>query len=296
MARILVHLPLNISRAIEEMLKDFGRGMKQKHGIELEIANLHKCLAAGGQGQGRDQESLPDLLIGNANYILQLAGDNLAEHVRPLAGRFLLRPELVRAGFADSQGYFHPFTIVPFAIFYNPQVVKEEELPRVWADLLDAAWRGRILMPAEHHMAPKMIKAFMQAYYPEKAAALEQNMVFAGAPINVVNAVDEGHYPLGITNVTFARVSRNKNISMLWPEDGLFCMPLVMVWHKKADDRLLEVGDYLLSDRVQEYLALQTFVPVSGAVHTPPALIENNFNLIWRGWDDFINILQGAMA
>ncbi len=296
MARVLVHLPLNISRAIEEMLKDFGRGMKQKYGIGLEIANLHKCLAAGGQGRNWDLESLPDLLIGNANYILRLAGNNLAEHVRPLAGRFSLRPELVRAGFADSQGYFHPFTIVPFAIFYNPQVVKEEELPRVWADLLDIAWRGRILMPAEHHMAPKMIRALMQAYYPEKAAALEQNMVFAGAPINVVNAVDEGHYPLGITNVTFARVSRNKNISMLWPEDGLFCMPLVMVWHKKADDRLLAIGDYLLSDRVQEYLALQTFVPVSGAVHTPTALVEKNFNLIWGGWDDFINILRGAMG
>lgn len=32
-------------------------------------------------------------------------------------------------------------------------------------------------------------------------------------------------------------------------------LPQVMVWSKKADDRLLEIGDYLLSSRVQEYLA-----------------------------------------
>lgn len=296
MARVLVHLPLNISRAIEEMLKDFGRGMKQKHGIKLEIANLHKCFAAGGQGRDGDQEGLPDLLIGNANYILQLAGDNLVEHVRPLAGRFSLRPELVRAGFADSQGYFHPFTIVPFAIFYNPHVVKEEDLPRVWADLLDAAWRGKILMPAEHHMAAENDQGPHAGLLSGKGSCPGAEYGFCRGCINVVNAVDQGHYPLGITNVTFARVSRNKNISMLWPEDGLFCMPLVMVWHKKAEDRLLAIGDYLLSDRVQEYLALQTFVPVSSAVHTPPALIENNFNLIWRGWADFINILQGTLG
>ncbi|MDD4334943.1 MAG: ABC transporter substrate-binding protein [Desulfotomaculaceae bacterium] len=296
MAKVLVHLPLNISRAIEEMLKDFGREMKQKHGIKLEVENLHKCMAADEKSKDMRIDNAPDLLVGNANYILKFAGSNLEEHIRPLPGRFPLRPELAKAGFADSRGYFHPFVIVPFAIFYNPNVVREGELPQVWADLLDASWREKILMPAQHHMAPKMIQALIQAYYPEKIAALRQNMVFDGAPINVVNAVDEGRYPLGITNVTFARVSRNKNISMLWPRDGLFCMPLVMVWNKKADDRLLEIGDYLLSSRVQEYLALQTFVPVSTAVNIPQVLIENNFNLIWRGWDDFINVLKGVIG
>lgn len=294
MAKVLVHLPLNISRAIEEMLKDFGREMEQKHGIKLDVASQHQCAPADKQDKDMEKDAIPDLLVGNVNYFYKFPGNYLEEHFRPLPGRFPLRPELAGAGFADPRGYFHPFVIIPFAIFYNPDVLGEKELPQVWADLLDARWRGKILMPAEHHMAPKMIRAFMQAYYPERFAALRQNLVYDDAPINVVNAVDEGRYPLGITNISFARVSRNKNIRLLWPRDGMFCMPQVMVWSKKADDRLLEIGDYLLSSPVQEYLTLQTFVPVSAAVDIPQVLTEHDFSLSWRGWDDFLNAIKGS--
>ncbi len=294
MPKVLVHLPLNISRAIEEMLKEFGREMIQKHGIKLEIESQHQCAPADKQDKDVDKNATPDLLVGNVNYFLRFPENYLEKHFRPLTGRFPLRPGLARARFADPGGYFHPFVIIPFAIFYNPDVLKEKELPQVWADLLDTHWQGKILMPARHHMAPKMIQALMRAYYPEKQAALRQNMVFDDAPINVVNAVDQGRYPLGITNISFARISRNKNIRLLWPRDGLFCMPLVMVWSKKTDDRLLEIGDYLLSRRVQEYLALQTFVPVSAAVDIPQVLTENNYSLNWRGWDDFLNALKGS--
>lgn len=294
MAKVLVHLPLNISRAIEEMLKDFGREMEQKHGIKLDVKSQHQYGAADKQGKGMVKDAIPDLLVGNVNYFLRFPENYLEEHFRPLPGRFPLRPELTGAGFADPRGYFHPFVIIPFAIFYNPDVLEEKDLPQVWADLLDARWRGKILMPAEHHMAPKMVRALMQAYYSERFAAFRQNLVYDDAPINVVNAVDEGRYPLGITNISFARVSRNKKIRLLWPRDGMFCMPQVMVWSKKADDRLLEIGDYLLSSGVQEYLTLQTFVPVSAAVDIPQVLTEHNFILSWRGWDDFLNAIKGA--
>lgn len=299
MAKVFVHLPLNISRAMEEMLKEFGREMGKKHGIKVEVESQHQCTPdndlLGNNESGKDTDvSIPDLVVGQANYFLKFPNNYLEEHFRPLPGRFPLRPELAEAGFGDPKGYFHPFVIIPFAIFYNPDVLEEKELPRVWEDLLDSRWQGKILMPGKHHMAPKMVRALMQAYYPERLAALRQNLVYDEGPISVVNAVDEGRYPLGITNISFARVSSNKNIRLLWPQDGMFCMPQVMVWSKKADDRLLEIGDYLLSRPVQEYLALQTFVPVSAAVAIPQLLTEHNFSLSWRGWADFLNAIKSS--
>lgn len=298
MAKIFVHLPLNISRAVEEMLKEFGREIENKHGIKVEVESQHQCQPENGRSEKQSAEdiedNLPDLLIGHVNYFSKYPENFLEEHFCSLPGRFPLRPELAEAGFADPKGYFHPFVVIPFAIFYNPNVLEEKELPGVWEDLTENRWREKILMPDEYHMAPRMVRAFMQRYYPKKYADFQHNLVYQGAPINVVNAVDEGLYPLGITNISFARISRSKNIRLLWPRDGMFCMPQVMVWNKKADERLLEIGDFLLSQHVQEYLALQTFVPVSEDTPIPQLLKENNFSLRWKGWEDFLNAINGA--
>ncbi len=302
MARVFVHLPLNISRALEEMLKKYGRQMEKEHGLKVQIDSQLQCQPDNARPEnnqpekGRDEANIPDLLVSHVNYFAQFPETYLEEHFRPLPGRFSLRPELAEAGFADPKGYFHPFVVVPFAIFYNPNLLAAKDLPRVWEDLLDSCWQGKICMPDKYHMAPKMIRAYMLANYPERYQALAKNVVYQGAPINVVKAVEEGRYTLGITNISFARISRSPNIRLLWPQDGMFCMPLVMVWSQKADEGLLELGDFLLSRQVQEYLALQTFVPVSADVAIPQLLRENNFSLRWKGWDDFQHVIKGCMA
>ncbi|MFZ3130028.1 MAG: hypothetical protein WA125_02730 [Desulfosporosinus sp.] len=66
-----------------------------------------------------------------------------------------------------------------------------------------------------------------------------------------------------------------------------------MVWSKKADERLLEIGDFLISRQVQEYLALQTFAPVSADVAIPQILTEHDFSLRRKGWEDFQSAIQG---
>lgn len=293
MARVLVHLPLNISRALNEMLKAYGRVMEKKHGIKVEIVSQLQCQPhEGGVKIKPLAEDIPDLVLGHVNHFAGLPDEYVSEHFRALPGRFDLRRELAEAGFADPRGFFHPFTVVPFAAFYNPDVLAEKELPRAWEDLLDKRWRGGIAMPDEYHMAPRMIRSLVKADYPERFADFRDNLVYLGAPLNVVNAVDEGRCPLGITNISFARISHTKNIQLLWPGDGMFCMPLVMVWNREADERLLEIGDFLLSRQVQEYLALQTFVPVSPAVAVPALLSEHGLKLRWRGWEDYLRAVR----
>ena len=126
-------------------------------------------------------------------------------------------------------------------MFYNPGLLAEGELPLSWENLLDERWREKIRMPDEYRMVSKIIGSFMEAHYRERSDAFRGNVVYGGAPIDVVNAVDEGLYPLGITNIAFARISRNKNTRLIWPR-WLFCMPQVMVWSKDAGEELLEIG------------------------------------------------------
>lgn len=294
MARIFVHLPLNISRTIEEMLKEYGREMEKKQGIHIDIVCQNQCQQDDGYPNNSEEENIPDMVISGASYFTKYSESYLNKNFRSMAGRFPLRQELADRGFTDPKGYFNPFTVMPFAVFYNPSLFEEKDLPSVWEDLLDNEWRGKIALPDRHHMAPKMLFALMKVYYPEKSDNLQKNFVCEGAPLNVVNAVDEGEYPIGITNISFARISRNKNIRMLWLNDGFFCMPLTMTWSKKADERLLEIGDFLLSRQVQEYLALQTFVPAAAGTAIPELLTDHDFSLRWEGWEHFLKSLKSS--
>lgn len=235
MARVLLHCPLNISRTLEEMMKEHCKTLEEKHQLEIKVeVQPHRPKEEGLFERYYEAGDMPDLIIGHVNDFAELPEGYLQEHFQALPGRFPLRQELVQAGFNDPRGYFNPFVIIPFAMFYNQNMLTENNLPRVWKDLLDTRWRKKILMPDDYRMVSIIIRTFMAAHYPDKFADFQENVVYQGAPIDVVNSVDEGQYSLGITNIAFARISRHKNTRLIWPEDGFFCMPQVMVWNKNV--------------------------------------------------------------
>ncbi|HHU76793.1 MAG TPA: ABC transporter substrate-binding protein [Firmicutes bacterium] len=295
MAKILVHCPLNISRTLEEMLTGYCRGMEKEMGTRVELETQpHRPEEKGLLEQYIEDGDLPELIVGHVNDFAELPAGYLEEHFLSLPGRWPLRPELQKAGFYDPGGFFHTFVVIPFAMFYNINLLREDELPKVWGDLLEERWEKQILMPDDYRMVSKIIRTFMQAHHGERFADFERSTVCLGAPIDVVNAVDEGRFPLGITNIAFARISRHKNTRLVWPRDGLFCMPQVMVWNKNASPKLLDIGDFLMSRQVQDYLALQTFVPAASDAPIPQILADHHFSLRWEGWEQYLDLIRGS--
>jgi len=281
MARIFIHQPLNISRALEEMLGKFALDQESKSGIHVEIVSEMQCQPEKEEKKGieticaGDEKDLPDMFIVHGNYFSGLSGNYRKQNFLPLPARFPLRSEL-KEKFGDPEGYIHPFTVMPFAMFYNPSLLNAKQLPRLWSDILSPCWKDKICMPDKNHLAPKAIRSYMKANYPESFDDFLKNLVYMGAPVNVVNAVDSGQYPMGITNISFARISRNKNIRIHWPEDGMLCMPQIMVWSRKADERLVVFGDFMRSPLVQEYLAMQSFIPVTEEIDFPKLIKEHD--------------------
>lgn len=295
MAKILVHCPLNISRTLEAMLEEYCRKMEEELGTRIELETQpHRPQEKGLFEKYLEEGDLPELVVGHVNDFAELPAGYLEKHFLSLPGRWPLRPELVEAGFLDPKGYFHPFVVIPFAMFYNSNLLTEEELPTTWEDLLEARWQKQILMPDDYRMVSKIIRTFMQAHHPERFAAFQENVVHKGAPIDVVSDVDEGRYALGITNIAFARISRHKNTRLIWPQDGFFCMPQVMAWSKKSPESLLKIGDFLMSDQVQEYLALQAFVPAAPGTDIPQLLTDHHFGLRWEGWEHYLDVIRGS--
>ena len=64
--------------------------------------------------------------------------ESLLERYEPSWAQFL------EADFKSSAGFWYGTFITPEVIMYNNRVLKEDEVPRDWDDLLDRKWKGKI--------------------------------------------------------------------------------------------------------------------------------------------------------
>ena len=51
--------------------------------------------------------------------------------------------------YLDKEGYFAPMYVIPVVLGYNPSLVKREEVPRSYTDLLNPKWKGNMLLDTE---------------------------------------------------------------------------------------------------------------------------------------------------
>lgn len=295
MASVFLHSPLNVNLSLAEMVKTAARDIGTKHGtsIEVESATCHQ----------RENGLLPganfhrdDMIITYSSDFAFVGREGAKDAFSPLSGEFPLREELASRGFTDPDGFYHPIFLIPLIMIYNHRMISEEQAPRKWEDLLEAKWHGKVLFPERHLPASRAILGLLRNLYPDRFETFLANIVFKGSPVDVKNAVDEGQYPLGINKVSFARFSRQQNVAMIWPEEGAFCLPNIMVWRRGVDKALLELGHYLRSAPVQDFFLRQGYLPVISGLPMLPEAVLNDFRILWRGWDWFFDVAKADTA
>ncbi len=290
MASIILNCPVNTRRSFSEMLKGFTRELEEKHGIDIGIKVqqrpddplLQKAIEAG---------EIPDLVIAHAVKLVDLGKEKIKEYFQPLPDRFPVRQEMIEKGFVDPAAYLNSFAIVPFVIIYNRRLIKDKDLPRTWEELIDSKWWGQVTALFAHHVVSRLALDFIKYHFPDKYEGFAANTYFSKSPQETVIAVDEGRYPLGIMNISFARFSRNKNVGFIWPDDGALCSPQVMVFKRNVDERLLAVGDFLMSAKMQEFFRGQDFIPACPEIEMSPDVLNNECNFWWKGWDNYFQVL-----
>ena len=289
MPGIILNCPVNTRRTFTEMLKVFTRELGGKNGIDISIKVQQRPDDPLLQ-KAVDSGELPDIVIAHAVRLVELGREKIQEYFQPLPGRLPMRQEMLEKSFNDPLAYLNSFAIVPFVIIYNRQLIKEEDLPRTWEELIDAKWWGQVTAPFAHHVVSRLALDFIKYHFPDKYEGFAANTFFSRSPQETVIAVDEGRYPLGIMNISFARFSRNKNVGFMWPDDGALCSPQVMVFKKDVDERLLAVGDFLMSAKMQEFFRGQDFTPASPEIEM--SALNNECNFWWQGWDNYFQVLQ----
>ena len=175
--------------------------------------------------------------------------------------------EHVPGQFRSPENLWTPFSALPVVLVYNTKLVDPEQVSG-WADLLDPALRGRIAFPdpaasgSSFTALVTMINA-LGGDREEVIRAFAENL--GGAQLDssgaVLTAVADGSALAGVTleETALKRIADGMDIAMVYPEDGLSCVPDGSAVIKGAphEENAKLFLDFTISLEVQELLVGQ---------------------------------------
>jgi hypothetical protein len=192
-------------------------------------------------------------------------------------------------GFLDEGWIFKPVFIMPLIIFYNTSV---QNSPESWQSLMEARFKGKILCTNENTPPACLFRQFYAYHFGDKGKDFVDNSVnYRGLPIDVNIAVGKGEYDIGIMPISFAKFSRDNSTAFCWPSEGALPLMQMMIMKKGCSDDSRKVADFLISEKVQQVFSKSAgFIPVIPDVAPPEEFIKNNMNLLWNGWEAFVDM------
>jgi ABC-type Fe3+ transport system substrate-binding protein len=157
--------------------------------------------------EARAQKGLFDVLNTNDESVLPLKKRGLiARYLSPEASYY-------DDDLKDKEGYWHTAYVIPWFLGYNTKMVRKEELPKTYEELLNPKWKGRKIALGSDN-GSLILSGLMGVWGKEKAIqyfqqlAKQEPAIQAGAPSSRIQLVAAGEFPLtlasGNTLQTFA--------------------------------------------------------------------------------------------
>lgn len=126
-----------------------------------------------------------------------------------------------------APGYWAPIKSLVLAIAYNADIIKPEDAPRTWEDVLDPKWKGKMVMPdafysgAALHWYGAMRKAYGKSFM-EKLA--KQNVLIrrgSGATAKTITSGERPLSPMMLHYRVFADIKKGANLQVVMPKEGV---------------------------------------------------------------------------
>lgn len=162
-----------------------------------------------------------DVLIGGGGLFQPLFEQNL------VASYHSPQRRAITDALLDSKGYWAGYYINPHVLGYSTTLVKEEEIPRSYDELLDPRWKGnRIAIDSTAHA---LLRGLTAVWGEDKAVAYlkrlaGQQPVMARASITAVDSLHAGNVSMVIARAPVIQGYKNKVGSAI---DWIFLGPIV---------------------------------------------------------------------
>ncbi len=188
-----------------EIMKAIQDAFEPKYGVKVEYwrASSTKVLDRV-LTEARAGKPLFDVVLTNETPMRILKKEGVfGKYVAPASARY---PDNVK----DPDGVLQPpYRMAVVGLLYNPRLVKAEDTPKSWKDLLDPKWKGKIVMPdpTRHSttttwlanlekLLGKDTKSFLQGLAAQKPIMVESF-------IPVAQKIIAGEAPLGISYIKY---------------------------------------------------------------------------------------------
>ena len=232
--------------------------------LDLELHPLEaETLVKRIQDEARGGMSTWDVLLGGGGLLQPLFEANLvASYHSPQRGA-------VSDALNDREGYWSGYYINPYAVGYSTTLVKEEEIPKSYDELLDPRWKGnRIAIDSTAH---GLLRALAPIWGEDKAVAYlkrlaDQQPVMARASITAVDSLHTGNVSVVIARAPVIQGYKKKLGS---PIDWIFLGPVVaqidavmLSAQSRSPNAARLFVDFVLSREGQSILAGVQQIPV----------------------------------
>ena len=197
-----------------------------------------------------------DIVQVDVSYGYQLLNEGLVQpYVQPSASRFY-------PGTYDPNGTWHTMYYLTTALIYNTHVVKANQAPQTYDDLLSAGWKGKMLFDPE---AGYILAAMEQAWGRDKAVdylsrLARQDLSYRRGGTLTTQVVSSGEYPIGIaingeTSAAVRETGAPLGFKVLAPKivkpEGLF-----LAKNSPHPHATLLFAEWILSEEAQTFLAM----------------------------------------
>jgi iron(III) transport system substrate-binding protein len=204
----------------------------------------------------------------------------------------------------DKDGYFYPTSAGVLYIAYNTNLVKPEEAPHAWKDLLDPKWHGKLASghPGFSGQVAMWATMVTKLYGPSYIDDLAKNEPLVGRSIyDTVTQLNSGERAVAVAAAENAWIDRDKGnpIGIVYPEEGTLLAPeptaiLKGSPHPNAARLFME---FALSKEYGDIVADLWRVPVRGDVELKPGLMTlDKLKVVPLSQDEMVNQMPEVIS
>jgi iron(III) transport system substrate-binding protein len=167
-----------------------------------------------------------------------------------------------RDGFYDRDAGWVAARATGIAVVYSTRLVKKEDAPKSWTELIEPKWKGRIAIsdPTRAGSSFSHLYAMWKMYgtdYLEKFA--KNSLLVAGDGTATREAIANGERDVAPVSEydAFTFKKDGKPVDVAWPEDGTIMLPapLGLVKGSPNNANALALAEYMLSHEGQQITA-----------------------------------------
>lgn len=234
-----------------ELLDLVSQGFEAKTGIKVSVVRMGTGEAMKRIAAEKDKP-LCDVFWSGDAAVLENAKANFQSYKSPEAAAL---PE----GNTEQEARWTASNAHVMIVMVNKSLVKDEEAPKTWQDLLDPKWKGKIVManPEKSGSAYAQVYGIHKLYGLDGIKKLIANAKVLDSSSLIYKGVAAGEYPLGITMEYAAHryvAGGDKNVGIIYPADGAFLAPEAtgIVKNCPHPEEAKKFVDYLISKPVED--------------------------------------------